>query len=195
MNQHFTLVIVAVVLSGAAVFLYAEEETRESDIATFESVQQDKDYRVSLLGVTKGIAFLDSQYLIDDGGRPPGTNAVPWVRVVTVIENLSDKDEPMSFTAETAEGNELVGKLKIERSGNVVTSRVSGVTEIDCDSPSLREAIFPAGMPEGLDVTKSKIYSFTMSGKFQPSDTMVLRLSFGDADNRRELVFTGVPLP
>ena len=110
MNRLITLIAVAVAVGAAAEFSNAEEEARKSEIAAFESVQQTEDYRVTLLGVTKGIAFLDSQELIGDGGRSPGKNAVPWMRVVTVIEKLTDQDEPWGFSAETADGNELVGK-------------------------------------------------------------------------------------
>ena len=197
MNRHVTLVIVAVVVGAAAVFSSAEEETRKSEIATFESVQQDKDYRVTLLGVTKGIAFLESQELINDGGRPPGKNAVPWMRVVTVVEKLTDKDEVWGFSAETADGKELVGEVRWQwqRNGRVFTSRTSGIAEMDYNYPPLRDATFPVGMPEVLSAKKSKVYSITLSGKFQHSETAVLRFSFGDASNRRELVFKGVPLP
>ena len=176
MNRLVTLIGIAVVVGGAAVFSNAEEEARKSEIATFESVQQDKDYRVSLLGVTKGIAFVDSQELIGDGGRPPGKNAVPWMRVVAVIEKLTDKDETWGFSAETADGNELVGKVRIEWNGRVETT-------------------FPVGLPKGLSDKKSKVHVFTLSGKFQPSETVVLRFFFGDANDRRELVFNDVPLP
>ncbi len=57
------------------------------------------------------------------------------------------------------------------------------------------DATFPVGMPEVLNAKKSKVYVCTLSGKFQPSETVVLRYSFGDANNRRELVFKDVPLP
>tara|TARA_R110002073_G_C9260912_1_gene563399 strand:- start:130 stop:720 length:591 start_codon:yes stop_codon:yes gene_type:complete len=196
MNRLVTLIGIAVVVGGAAVFSNAEEEARKSEIATFESVQQDKDYRVSLLGVTKGIAFVDSQELIGDGGRPPGKNAVPWMRVVAVIEKLTDKDETWGFSAETADGNELVGKVRIEWNGRVVGSRINGgIAEFDCAYPGLRETTFPVGLPKGLSDKKSKVHVFTLSGKFQPSETVVLRFFFGDANDRRELVFNDVPLP
>ena len=195
MNRLITLIGVAVVVGAAAEFSNAEEEARKSEIARFESVQENKDYRVSILGVTKGIAFVDSQELIGDGGRAPGKNAVPWMRVVTVIERLSDQDEPWGFTAESADRNELVGKILIERNSHVFGSRSSGIAEMDCDFPPLGAATFPVGLPEGLNAKKSKVHIFTLSGKFQPSETVVLRFSFGDANNRRELVFKDVPLP
>jgi hypothetical protein len=200
MNRPVETMGVAVVVIAAAVFVPAvfapaEEEARKSEIATFESVQQNKDYRVSLLGITKGIAFVDSQELIDGGGRPPGKHAVPWMRVDTVIEKLTDKTEPLSFAAETSEGDELVGKLRIERNGQIVTGRMRSVTEIDSDAPSLRLAIFPVGLPAARDATKSKVYSFTLSGKFPRCDTMVLRFSFGGETNGQELVFNEVPMP
>lgn len=195
MNRLVTLIGVAVVVGPAAVFSNAEEVARKSEIATFESVQQNKDYRVSLLSVTKGIAFVDSQEPIGDGGRPPGKNAVPWIRIVAVVERLTDKNEPWGFTAETADGKELVGKVRIESNGRVFKSRSSGIAEMDCDFPQLRAATFPVGLPPGLDPETSKVHAFTLSGKFQPTETVVLRVSFGDAKNRRELVFNDVPIP
>lgn len=195
MNRLVTLIGVTVVVGAAAVFSNAEEVAQKSEIATFESVQQNKDYRVSLLGVTKGIAFVNSQELISDGGRPPGKNAVPWMRVVTVVGRLTDKNEPVVFTAETADGKELVGKVRIESNGRVFGSRTRGIAEMDCIFPRLRAATFPVGMPKGLNPKTSKVHAFTLSGKFQPSETVVLRCSFGDAGDRRELVFKGVPLP
>ncbi len=195
MNRLVALIGVAVAVGAAAVFSNAEEQAQKSEIATFESVQQNKDYRVSLLGVTKGIAFVDSQELIDDGGRPPGKNAVPWMRVAAVVERLTDRNEPWRFTAETTDGKELVGKVRIESNGRVFTSRSRGMAEMDSEFPQLRAATFPVGMPKGLNAKTSRVHTFTLSGKFQPSETVVLRFSFGDAEDRRELVFNDVPLP
>ncbi|MFI4849787.1 MAG: hypothetical protein ACIAZJ_11860 [Gimesia chilikensis] len=195
MNRHITFVIVAVVAGAAFVFTHAEDETRKSEIATFESVQQNRDYRVSLLGITQGIAFVDSQAPIDDGGRAPGNNVVPWMRVVTVIETLTDKDETWGFSAETADGKPLVGKVRIEANGRVIGSRSNGIIEMDCNFPQLPAATFPVGLPLDLNEQQSKVYSFTLSGKFQPAETAVLRFTFGDAKHRRELVFDDVPLP
>lgn len=195
MNRLVALIGIAVAIGAAAVYSNADEEAQKSEIATFESVQQNKDYRVSLLGVTKGIAFVDSQEPIGDGGRPPGKNVVPWMRVVTVVERLTDKNEPMSFRAETADGKELVGKVRIESNGRVFTSRARGHATMDCEFPRLRAATFPVGLPEGLNAKTSKVYAFTLSGTFQPSETVVLRCSFGNAENRRDVVFNHVPLP
>lgn len=195
MNRHLTFVIVAVVAGAASLFVNAEEETRKSEIATFESVQQNKVYRVSLLGITQGIAFVDSQALIDEGDRPPGNNAVPWMRVVAVIEKRTNKDETWGFSAETTDGKPLVGKVRIEANGRVIGSRSNGITEMDCDAPQLPAATFPVGLPQDLNEQQSKVYSFTLSGKFQPAETVVLRFTFGDLKNRRELVFDDVPLP
>ena len=195
MIRYLTFVIVAVVAGAASVFSNAEKVTWKSEIDTFESMQQNRDYRVSLLGITKGIAFVDSQSPIDEGGRAPGNNAVPWMRVVAVIEKRTDKNETWGFSAETTDGKPLVGKVRIESNGRVIGSRSNGITEMDCDSPQLPDATFPVGLPLDLNEQQSKVYSFTLSGKFQPAETAVLRFSFGDANNRRELVFDDVPLP
>ena len=195
MNRHLTFVIAVVVAGAASVFSNAEEATRKSEIDTLESVLQNRDYRVSLLGITKGIAFVDSQAPIDDGGRPPGNNAVPWMRVVAVIEKRTDKDEMWGFNAETTDGKPLVGKVRIEANGRVIGSRSSGITEMDCDTPQLPATTFPVGLTQDLNEQQSKVYAFTLSGKFQPAETAVLRFTFGDAKHRRELVFDDVPLP
>jgi len=196
MNKLVTVIGVTVVVGAASIFSNAEEDARKSDIATFESVQQNKDYRVTLLSVTKGIAFIDSQEPVADDGRPPGKNAVPWMRVVAVVETLTDKEEPWGFSAETPHGKELVGQVRWKTNGRVFESRTNGaIAEMDSSYPPLRFATFPVGMPEVVAAKKSKVYSFTLSGKLQRSETAVLRFSFGDANKRRELVFKGVPLP
>lgn len=193
MNCQAMFLSIAVAV-GTTSFSHAEE-VRKSEIAAFQSVQQNKDYRIHLLGVTKGIAFLDTQEMVGDGDRSPGKNAVPWMRVATVIEKLTDKDEPLGFTTETNDGTELVGKIRIESNGRVGKHRSGGTAEMDFDSPPLRAATFPTGIPKGLDAKKAKVYIFTLSGKFQSVETMLLRFSFGSESNRRELVFKRVPLP
>ena len=170
------------------------DEPRRTEIGTFESVRQNEDYRVTLLVVTKGVAFLDSQKLVGDGARPHGKNVVPWMRVTTVIEKLTNKNEAPGFKAETADGTEFVGKMNIETNGHVVGSRSRGLAEMDLHYPPLRNAIFPAETPKGSS-PKTKVYLFTLSGKIPDSDTVSLRFSFGDEDDRRELVFKNVPMP
>lgn len=66
MQPRPTILIFVLLLVGSTA---VAEETRKSEIDTFDSVQQNSDYRVSLLGVTKGVAFLNSQELVSDGGR------------------------------------------------------------------------------------------------------------------------------
>ena len=117
------------------------------------------------------------------------------MRVVTVIEKLTDSDETWGFSAETADGRELVGKLRIESNGRVFTSRTSGIAEMDFSFPPLCAATFPTGLPKRLDAKKAKVYVVTLSGKFQSAETMLLRFSFGNENNRRELLFKDVPLP
>ncbi len=170
------------------------DEARSSEIATFESVRQNEDYRITLLGVKKGVDFLDSQELVHDGARPHGKNVVPWMRVTTVIEKLTNKDEPWGFKAETEDGSELVGTINNERNGRVMGSRINGLEEMDLQYPPLPAAIFPAETPKGSS-PKTKVYLFTLSGKIQESDTVTLRFWFGDEGDRRELVFKNVPMP
>lgn len=120
------------------------DEPRSSEIVTFESVRQNEDYRGTLLGVKNGVDFLDSQELVHDGGRPHGKHVVPSMRVTTVIEKLTNKDEPWGFKAETDDGSELVGKVNNEKNGRVLGSRINGLEEMDLLYPPLPAAIFPA---------------------------------------------------
>lgn len=194
MKKPAILLAVVIAVCAIADSLNADE-SRKSEIATYESVQQNTDYRVSLLGLTKGIAFLDSQELIADAGRSHGNNAVPWMKVAVAIENLTNKDGHLGFKAETADGAELVGKIRVETNGRVTGSRSRGTAEMDLDFPPLLAATFPTAPPKDAESKKSKVYVFTLSGKFQQSDTVTLRFTFGEANMRRELVFKDVPLP
>lgn len=195
MNRLVTLLSVTLLSATAALTNAEEKEAKDAEITTFETVQQNKDYRITLLGVTKGIAFVDSQEPIDGGDRAPGKNAVPWIRVFTVIENLTDRNEPWRFQAETDDGRELVSKVRVQSNGHVVKSRANGLAEMDFNFPGLRKVTFPVDLPAGLDATKAKVYAFTLSGQFERTETFVLRFSFGDDKDRRELKFNEVPLP
>ena len=193
MNRCFLCLGVAVVAwLGSGVSSGDEEQVTE--IPAFESVQKNDDYQISLLGVTRGIAFLDTQELVSDGGRAFGNNAVPWMRVATVIEKLTDKDEPWGFKAETADGKELPGKLRIETNGHIHTSHVRGLAEMDLQYPPLQATIFPTETPKGSS-PKTKVYLFILSGEIPKCDHVTLRFSFGEEGDRRGLVFENVPMP
>ena len=155
------------------------DEPRKPAIGKLESTQQNDDYRVTLLGVTKGVAFLDSQELVKGGGRSHGKNVVPWMRVTTVIEKLTNKNEPQGFKAETDDGTEFVA---------------SGSAEMDLHYTPLRDAIFPVKTPNGTS-PRTKVYLYTLSGKIPQADTVTFRFSFGAEGDRRELVFKNVPMP
>lgn len=117
------------------------------------------------------------------------------MRVTTVIEKLTNKNEPWGFKAETADGTEFVGNINIEwNDGHVIGSSSSGIAEMDLHYPPLRHAIFPAETPKGSS-PKTKVYLVTLSGKIHESDTVTFRFSFGDEGDRRELVFKNVPMP
>ena len=47
-----------VCMGAAVVFSDDLKEVWKSEIASYESVQKNKDYRISLLGVTKGLLLL-----------------------------------------------------------------------------------------------------------------------------------------
>ena len=170
------------------------DDPRKPAIGKLESTQQNDDYRVTLLGVTKGVAFLDSQELVKGGGRSHGKNVVPWMRVTTVIEKLTNKNEPQGFKAETDDGTEFVGKIDVEMNGHVVGSRASGSAEMDLHYTPLRDAIFPVKTPNGTS-PRTKVYLYTLSGKIPQADTVTFRFSFGAEGDRRELVFKNVPMP
>ncbi len=199
MNRLIALIGVAVVVGAATVFSNAEEEPRKSEIATFEHVQQDKDYRVSLLEVTKGMTYLDAQELMSDVGRPPGKTAVPWIRVTTAIERLTNKKASDGFKAETADGTKLAGRIsmsqiRIKKDSQLSIGDGSGVVAIDLMLPLLRAAVDQAETPEDSS-PMTEVHFFTLSGKNQASDTFTFRVSFGNEGDRREFVFRNIAMP
>jgi len=112
-----------------------------------------------------------------------------------LIEKRGDKDEPLSFKAETADGQELVDKINVRIDGNVISSRSSGDKQIDLDFAHLTCSIFPTAPPKVEEPTKAKVFVFTLSGNLRRTRTATLRFQFGRAPRQQELTFDNLPMP
>lgn len=155
-----------------------------SGVTSGITAKATRDYRVTLLGITKGIAFLDSKDPITGDGRSYGKNAVPWVRVAVMIERPEKKDGKWRFDAQTVDDQAALQSVKL-----------AGITEIDLTVPRLDDALFPTSIPEVDSPERTKVHLITLSGVSPESKSANMRFEFGSGDQRQELTFENIPLP
>lgn len=148
------------------------------------TAKSTRDYRVTLLGITKGIAFLDSKDRVSGDGRLRGENAVPWVRVAVMIERPEKKDVVWRFDCQTVDDQEVVQSVKL-----------AGVAEMDLNYPPLASAIFPTSIPEVDSPERTKVHLITLRGVSPESKLAIMRFEFGSEDQRQKLTFDNIPLP
>lgn len=169
-------------------------------VSTYEAKQANPKLRVTLLGVTKGFAFLDSQKLVNEGGRQHGNNVMPWLRVAVLVEQLGDKADSLGvigFEIRTADGQELVERLKVQRPGNpnAIDSRSQGTAIRRLDYQLLESELFPTAKPQVEKPVQSHVLVLTVSGRIRETQHAELRLKLGNATEPDEFVFKEVPLP
>jgi len=162
----------------------APSVTENADIKPFITAKATRDYRVTLLGITKGIAFLDSKDRVTGDGRSRGTSAVPWTRVVVMIERPEKKDGTWRFDAQTLDDQKVLQSVKL-----------AGSTEMDLNYPPLAAAIFPTSIPEVDFPERAKVHLLTLSDVSPEAKLITLRFEFGSEGERQELVFENVPIP
>jgi hypothetical protein len=148
------------------------------------TTKASRDYRVTLLGVTKGISFLDSEDRVTGDGRTFGKNAVPWVRVTVMIERPEKNDGLWRFDAQTVDDQKAVQSVK-----------PAGITEMDLNFPPLAAAIFPTAIPEVDSPERAKVHLITLSGVSPESKLTTMRFEFGSEAQRQELIFENIPIP
>ena len=158
--------------------------TESSDVTPCITTKATRDYRVTLLGITKGIAFLDSKDRVTGDGRSCGTNAVPWMRVAVLIERPEKKDGAWRFEFQTADDQKEVQSLQAR-----------GITEMDLNFPPLAAAIFPTSIPEVDSPELAKVHLITLSGVTRESKLATLRFEFGSEAQRQELIFENIRIP
>jgi hypothetical protein len=171
-------------------------------ISSYPARQTKADIRVSLLGITKGVAFLKSQAPAADGDREYGNNAVPWLRVSVLVEMLGDNPAPLgpySYELQTSEGEELVDKIRhritVKGEPILISGRSRGVAESDVDHAQLSRQLFPTAVPEVENPKQSKVFQITVSGRFRKTPTTTLLLNFRKEGDEQKFVFNNIPLP
>lgn len=171
-------------LNDARAEAAATSVTESSGVTPCITSKATRDYRVTLLGITKGIAFLDSKNRVSGDGRSRGKNAVPWVRVAVMIERPEKKDGIWRFYAQTVDDQGVVQSVKL-----------AGITEMDLNYPPLAAAIFPTSIPEVDSPERAKVHLITLSGVSPESKLAMMRFEFGSEAQRQELIFENIPLP
>ncbi len=162
----------------------APSVTESSGVAPRVTSKATRDFRVTLLGITKGIAFLDSEDRVTGDGRSCGANAVPWARVAVMIERPEKQDGPWRFDAQTVDDQKAVQPVK-----------VAGITEMDLNYPPLAAAIFPTSIPEVDAPERAKVHLITLSGISPESKLVTMRFKFDLEAQHQELIFENIPLP
>lgn len=203
-----SLIVLSLAILAVVAFAAAPDDTPTpsktgdtsavGSVQTYDATKASQRLRVTLLGVTKGVAFLESQELAADDGRKHGNNVIPWLRIAVLVERLGDTPEPLGaigFEIRTPDGQKLVDTLHVQLPGTAttITSRASGVALNDLPDPAHRLALqlFPTASPKVENPDRSKVLFLTVSGNVRDADRAELLLKFGE----EEFVFKDVPLP
>lgn len=165
------------------------------DPAGLQLVQSSDNLRVSVLGVTKGVAFLKSPEPVVDGGRAEGSHPVEWMQVKVLVEMLGEVNSIGVYKWElvTPDGQPFATPKLVEGAGTV---RASSTIESDPTGDlRLPAMIYPSRVPQLKD-TRGKVFVFGVSGELHTGKTIRLELSFSGkkSEARGEFVFD-LPMP
>lgn len=167
-----------------------------SAVGTYNATHESRKIRVTVLGITKGVALLATQDLVLDGDRLHGSNIVPWLRINVLVERLTDDAiGPVGWELQTADRQNVVEETNIQTGGLSICSQASGTAQIDMDFQHLASILFPTAPPKVDDPNRSCVFAFTVSGDFRKTDKAILTLGFGEGEQREEVVFNDVPIP
>jgi hypothetical protein len=177
-----------------------ERASAANSVSTFEATHATQKLRVTLLGVTKGCAFLKSQELVVDGARKHGNNVISWLRVAVLVEQLGDKADSLGaidVEIRTADQQQVVENLKVQQPGNpdAIGSRTQGIAIRMLDYQQLASETFPTAPPQVEKPAQSRVLLMTWSGSVRETHQAELRLKFGSTTEPEEFVFKDVPLP
>jgi hypothetical protein len=173
-----------------------------ASIQSYPAQQTKGKLRVSLLGVTKGVAFLDSQEPAIDGGRKHGENAITWLRAAVLVERLGDEPQAIAsvgfeFRGPDGEGlvEEIKYKLAVDTKPVVVDGHGSGVAFVDLRSGRLSHDFFPVAPPHVEKPDQAIVVLATQSGRILATRTATLLVRIGNDDARQEFLFENLPMP
>ena len=162
-----------------------------ASVPTFCSQQTRGRLRVSVLGITKGVAFLESQEPAIDGGRKRGNNAIARVRAAVVVERLGDEPAQLGgidICFRTPDGEELV-------ESHVVIGHGSRLAELDHYYWPRARDLFPTALTNVEKPSQSKVILAAESGRTRATRTATLLIRFGKHGAQEEFVFENVPMP
>lgn len=170
------------------------EEDSPSLMETYDTTRESNGMRVTILSITKGIAFRETQELIVGAGAPHGTNVVPWLRLEILVEGFTDNVfGPANCLFETADGRNLLEPIVIQSHGHSVLSRGSGSAVMDLDFP--RPDHDPITTPVVDRPDESKIVYLYLAGNFRSADRANLTLTIGKEQRQAKFVFLELPIP
>ncbi|WP_164103575.1 hypothetical protein [Candidatus Laterigemmans baculatus] len=183
---------------------YAEDspgDAAQSYISQYQSTKSIRDNRVTLLGITKGVAFLNQQDFDPVKGREHGGNAVPWLRVSALVEAIGDAKiegealHQYHLKVVTDDGGNLIKPINVRVDGRSFVSRSYESAPMALDYKPLASGIFPTVPPAVEKPENAVVVVFTYSGDIRASETAELRFGIGVKDRHLEVVFDNVPMP
>jgi hypothetical protein len=164
--------------------------------AGLQLVQSSDSLRVSVLGVTKGVAFLKSPEPVADGGRAEGSHPVEWMQVKVLVEMLGEVNSIGVYKSElvTPDGQPFATPKLVDGAGTVMaSSTIESDLTGDLRLPTM---LYPSRVPQLKDATRGKVFVFGVSGELHTGKAIRLELSFsgkkGEASG--EFVFD-LPVP
>jgi hypothetical protein len=164
--------------------------------AGLQLVQSSDNLRVSVLGVTKGVAFLKSPEPVVDGGRAEGSHPVEWMQVKVLVETLGEVDSMgvIKWELVTPEGRPFATPKPVEGAGTVrANSTIESDPTGDLRLPAM---LYPSRVPQLKDATRVKVFIFGVSGELHTGKTIRLELSFsGNKSEARGKFVFDLPMP
>lgn len=157
------------------------------EVSRAQLIQTNKNRRITVLGVTRGVAFLKTTDPVVDGDREVGVNPVEWMQIKLFVEMLVDVKSIGNYRWEllTPEGKSLA-------------TNAHGGSTIECDlnAPRLPALLYPVRAPQPNVESGGKVLIFGESGDLYTGRTVHLKMSFwAKGSSKREEFRFIVPMP
>jgi len=162
---------------------------------SLQSRQSTEHGRVTVLGITRGTAFLASPAPVGDATREMGSHPVEWIRVVVFAEKLSATKGTDDYQMQLLTPEEKPFVEPVERVDKKLAERASSIMQSELSDPRLPAILYPVELPKSNSEFGSHVFVLTISGQFPESKTGMLVMSFTTDNGKRETFEFDVTVP
>lgn len=136
--------------------------------------QTSGDKRVTVLGISRGIAFLKDASPLLNAEKESGPYPVAWVQTAVFVENLKDSQPIRFFKIElkAADGSEYVVPSNAKLASKVTQSMTT--------DPRLPALLFPVKVPSVADPSRCTFFILWKAGTLYQGDKARLEIAFSD---------------